>query len=70
MQPGELSAPLPRPGEEVAEQVAPVVGEHGFGVELNPFGGQFAVAYRHDDAAPEGTLLEAVRQRGSATSEW
>src|SRR4051795_7355157 len=49
--------------EEVFQQPLPVRGEDGLGVELDPFGGQLAVADAHEHAAAGGRGLEAVGER-------
>ena len=56
---------------KLASSLAPALGENRLGVELNPLGGQLAVANRHHDAASDGAALEHVGELvGSATSEW
>src|SRR5271165_5982358 len=52
----------PAGGEEVAEQLAALFGEHGLGVELHPLGGQHAVAQAHQDPSTASGLLQAVRK--------
>src|SRR4051794_38027335 len=49
-------------GKEVAQQLLAVRREDGFGMELNAFGGQLAVADPHDHAAAERRALELVRK--------
>src|SRR4029077_6917156 len=50
------------PVEEVAQQLAPLLGQDRLRVKLNTLGGQLAVAHTHYHAPAGGRLLQALGQ--------